>query len=1277
MADLKISIDLDSSGVKTGAAAVRSEMRSLAAIDLTRLKAQLAAIGPQIKEIGNQLRGMGTALTAGLSLPLAGLATLGVKSALELDAVRTKITALVGDAENANAKIAELRDLAGKSVGVTQAAALETFAQLKGIGGIADESINKIIGSLGKLNAAFKVEDQAGFLRNLTQIFSQGFEIADIKEAIGRVPIFRQLLTQAFGTDDPEKLKQLKDAGKLTLDGFLTGVSDAINSDPRTANIGENLTTKLAKGMERLNVALAPIGQVILDVIVPIIEQATPYIEALAKWFSGLSKPVQTAIVAVAAFAAAIGPVLIIVGSLVAAIGTLIGSATGIGIAILAVMGIIVQLGPLLAVVSAEVYLLYKAWDTNFKGIRTLTVETIATVRAAIDAGLAAITAFWERHGTRIKEVARAAWNTVSSVVSAAMGVLGNVVRLGLQIVNRNWSGAWQTYLDIVREAGRLVGEIISGMHEVIRTILAAVLPVIVEYGSQFISAMAAWATRAVTRAALILATLPAQLIRLVPRLIAAGRSIASAIWEGIKAGLAAGAEAQAGGEIAFAGAQAGGSVLGALTAGIGNIAGDAAKAGQAAAKALTPIQELRRQLADAQAAYDLLANNGEAQRLTVETAKLQEQKGALEELLRLRDTANINRDRELPKTLAGINAEIEGIRKISQAAKDAKDAKERLREALAAKEASIISSGRDDRTRIDGEIAQLNQQIAFGRELTDVEKVMIQNRVELKLLQGQLADTGASDAQIMAVVQQMEEQQKLNLAKQTELQLAREIADAQRAGRGLIADLDGEIAGLNVQLGLSAELSRADAAAKFLQTEAGKKLDDATRALIIAKAQEIDRLRELAQAQAEARRQYDEVFNTVRDSLDVLANEGFGGFFKSVINKFQSFLRDMLAEWLTSQFFQLMNKGGGIGQGAGASGSGGGWMFGSILNGLFGKGSGGMGPGGTPMYNGNSSGGFSFGGGSGISAGDTRIYDLNGNVAGGSRGGGSGGGFLGSVGGLAGGLSLAGAGASMLGGMIGGRVGGFISNIGTGVALGAQIGSIIPGIGTVVGAVVGGAVGFFASLFGGDPKRKRDKKEKLPQLNRGFTDSLAELRQLIGDVRTLRVSPDSALAKATELRSQIASGFGIQFESKKYRNIAADLIRRRLSEADALIVELRQAAEVARAAGERERRILPEFAAGGFPRVGQVSLVGERGPELFVPNVSGRVISNDETQKILNGRGGGEPITVVLQVEHTIDSEGMVHTQVKNSSKVQREIKVVVQDQFRNSEIDTRRRGI
>ena len=55
----------------------------------------------------------------------------------------------------------------------------------------------------------------------------------------------------------------------------------------------------------------------------------------------------------------------------------------------------------------------------------------------------------------------------------------------------------------------------------------------------------------------------------------------------------------------------------------------------------------------------------------------------------------------------------------------------------------------------------------------------------------------------------------------------------------------------------------------------------------------------------------------------------------------------------------------------------------------------------------------------------------------------------------------------------------------------------------------------------------------------------------------------------------------------------------------------------------------IPGFASGGRPPVGKPSLVGERGPELFVPRQAGTIVPNDQL-------GGGSNATVNVTVNAT-----------------------------------------
>jgi len=80
----------------------------------------------------------------------------------------------------------------------------------------------------------------------------------------------------------------------------------------------------------------------------------------------------------------------------------------------------------------------------------------------------------------------------------------------------------------------------------------------------------------------------------------------------------------------------------------------------------------------------------------------------------------------------------------------------------------------------------------------------------------------------------------------------------------------------------------------------------------------------------------------------------------------------------------------------------------------------------------------------------------------------------------------------------------------------------------------------------------------------------------------------------------------------------------------------------------------IPGFAAGGRPEVGQVSLVGERGPELFVPDQPGTVLSNSQSQDALsrysagndNDSSGSKTIrfqsTIINSVEYVTAEQAM-----------------------------------
>ena len=78
----------------------------------------------------------------------------------------------------------------------------------------------------------------------------------------------------------------------------------------------------------------------------------------------------------------------------------------------------------------------------------------------------------------------------------------------------------------------------------------------------------------------------------------------------------------------------------------------------------------------------------------------------------------------------------------------------------------------------------------------------------------------------------------------------------------------------------------------------------------------------------------------------------------------------------------------------------------------------------------------------------------------------------------------------------------------------------------------------------------------------------------------------------------------------------------------------------------------LPTFAAGGKPPVGRPSIVGEKGPELFVPTTAGTIIPNNQL-------GGG----VVNNINVSVDASGSsVEGDTNQSSQLGRAISEAIQ---------------
>ncbi len=403
----------------------------------------------------------------------------------------------------------------------------------------------------------------------------------------------------------------------------------------------------------------------------------------------------------------------------------------------------------------------------------------------------------------------------------------------------------------------------------------------------------------------------------------------------------------------------------------------------------------------------------------------------------------------------------------------------------------------------------------------------------------------------------------------------------------------------------------------------------------------------------------------------------------KRIVNSFKKMLANL------GQLF-----GGGGAGGASAGGGGIRGIIGTVLGGLFGGSSSTNGPGGTPVFNPDGSGGIGTGSGAGSGG---FLQQILGGLFGGGANGGSrtgGGGILSTIRGIFGDRS------------------GTLDSAGNVIVDGRSWFKKFLGSGAF-GGLIGIGISLISKLFGNIGRRRREEKIR----NQGMIDAFEQLKKfdtIIGDVKGLRLDPASGLAQGTALGEQVRSVYlqmANSLKDKKTRNIAlADVSR-----IDAIITqkmaELRAAADVAGAAGERQRRMLPEFANGvymspafmAFRRYNgmlggqwtgrdtipamlahgemvlnpnqQRRVIAAAGADVFKPAgipgyAGGGVQTSSSTQVMM---GPEQPINIMVSIEQ--DAQGMF--QVAAQSDTGRKVLVnVVNDGFSNGAIKTGKRG-
>lgn len=356
---------------------------------IRKIKEESAALSQGLQQAG-------VSLTAALTVPLTALGIASVKSAKDIDQNVNVLRAFTGSAASAEKRLAELIATAQRTPGLTTSLATTLDAQLR-VANVTEQTINRILPAIGRLNAVSSLADPRRFSQNLVQLVTQGFEKIDLKELVGQSPLAGEIIKQVFGVDNPTNAEAIRAAaqrlGITTTDQFFSAFAAAASSNSKLANVQESIAAQFEKLTDRVSVALRPLGLAIINAIQPVVTAIVPIIERIGQAFNNLPQGVQTAVLAVGAIAAAIGPLLIVLASAAQAVVAFAGAwaalstALAAGGALAAIPALLNPIGLAVAGIVAVVGLATLAWasyeDATEKAAK-ITADTLTQQSANV-----------------------------------------------------------------------------------------------------------------------------------------------------------------------------------------------------------------------------------------------------------------------------------------------------------------------------------------------------------------------------------------------------------------------------------------------------------------------------------------------------------------------------------------------------------------------------------------------------------------------------------------------------------------------------------------------------------------------------------------------------------------------------------------------------------------------------------------------------------------------------------------------------------------------------
>lgn len=309
---------------------------------------------------------------------------------------------------------------------------------------------------------ASKMAKQLGINFNSTHLKSVGWAnfLDEIRQKTnGNVDAMSQL----FGSVEAlNAVTVLATTGAEDFSGALIAMENSSGSVDKAFNTMEQ---GFSAQLNALKISLQNLGIMFGEIIVPMIQPFVDKLKETITWLRGLDTTTQTTIVAVAAIAAAIGPLLIIFSKLTIAASSIKFVLTELGFIFGVSAGTV---GIIIAAIVALIAIFATLYKTNegfrnginaiWEGIKNVAIIVFDAIKNAIIFAFNGIQEFWNTWGDDITKAFNRVWETVKQTWNIYFEILKSYVITIFQGIQEFWNkwGAditriFKTYIEALK----------------------------------------------------------------------------------------------------------------------------------------------------------------------------------------------------------------------------------------------------------------------------------------------------------------------------------------------------------------------------------------------------------------------------------------------------------------------------------------------------------------------------------------------------------------------------------------------------------------------------------------------------------------------------------------------------------------------------------------------------------------------------------------------------------------------------------------------------------